>query len=113
MSHRPSAVRVFGKSLHVLAIGWALAVAWLWMAELRQHLQRHDVLPADFAAATLATGILATLALEALAIVFIRWTGAAGTPSVQRREWGHAFWWAVFPNALLLYAAYVMIFGVD
>ncbi len=113
MSHRPSAVRIFGKSLRVLAIGWALAVAWLWFAEMRQHIRRHEVLPPNYAAATLAAGTVATLALEALALAFMRWTGAADTHALQRREWIHAFWWALFPNAMLLYAAYVMIFGVD
>jgi hypothetical protein len=113
MSERPSALRVFGKSLRVLAIGWALAVTWLWTAEIRQHVRRHDILPPDYALATFATGTLAALVLEGLAVIWTRWTGPAETRSLQRREWHHAFWWALFPNAMLLYAAYVMIFGVD
>lgn len=113
MSHRTSHVRVFGKSLHLLAAGWFLAVGWLWMAELRIHVRRHDVLPPDYAAATLATGTISALVLEALAILVVRWTGAASTPLLQRREWHHAFWWSVFPNVLLLYTAYLLIFGVD
>lgn len=112
MSERPSALRVFGKSLRMLAVGWALTVGWLWIAELRQHVRRHDALPTDYALATLATGTVAGLVLEGLAAIWMRWTGTAGTEALQRREWQHAFWWAVFPNAMLLYAAYIMIFGV-
>ena len=33
----PSAVRVFGKSMHVLAAGWLLATGLLWFATLPQH----------------------------------------------------------------------------
>jgi hypothetical protein len=113
MNERPSSLRVFGKSLRVLALGWVTTIAWLWVAEIRQHVRRHDVVPADYALATLATGTLAALVLEGLALAWMRWTGAAGTPSLQRREWRQAFWWAVFPNLLLLYSAYVMIFGVE
>lgn len=113
MSDRPSAVRIFGKSLRMLALGWAVAVGCLWIAELGQHVRRHETLPADYAAVTLATGTVATLVLEALATFSMRWTGAAASRSLQRQEWRHAFWWALFPNALLFCAAYVMIFGVE
>ena len=42
---RTSAVRVFGKSMHTLAAGWILSVAWLWIAEIQQHLLREGVAP--------------------------------------------------------------------
>ena len=113
MSHRTSHLRIFAKSLHVLAAGWVLAVAWLWLAGLRQHVRRHDVLPEDLGMATLITGTVSAVLLEVLAILFVRWTGSATTPTVQRREWHHAFWWAAFPNLMLLYTVYILIFGVD
>jgi hypothetical protein len=113
MSHTPSSIRVFGKSLHVLAAGWTVSVAWLWLAELRQHVRRHDVLPPDYAVATLITGTVAALILEAVAVLFVRWTGGAASSTLERREWHHAFWWSAFPNVMLLYAVYLMVFGID
>jgi hypothetical protein len=111
MTHRHSHVRIFAKSLHVLAAGWTLAVAWLWMAGLRQYVRRHDELPDDYGMATLVTGTVSAVVLELLAIAFVRWTGTAATDAVRRREWHHAFWWAAFPNLLLLYTAYLLIYG--
>lgn len=110
---RHSHVRIFAKSLHVLAAGWVVAVTWLWMAGLRQYVRRHDVLPADFGMATVVTGTLGAIAIEALAILFVRWTGSAASEAIQRREWVHAFFWAAFPNVLLLYTVYILIFGID
>lgn len=112
MTHRPSHLRIFAKSLHVLAVGWVLAVAWLWMAGLRQHVRRHDVLPDDFGIGTLITGTVSAVVIEVLAILFVRWTGSAASAPIQRREWHHAFWWAAFPNLLILYTVYLLIFGV-
>lgn len=113
MNARHSHVRVFAKSVHVLAAGWVLAVAWLWMAELRQHVRRHEVLPPDYGMATLVTGTISAVALEVLAVLFVKWVGGAASAEIQRREWHHAFWWAAFPNLLLLYTAYLLIFGVN
>jgi hypothetical protein len=111
MSHSPSQVRVFGKSLHLLAAGWLFTVAWMWIAELRQHVRRHDVLPPDYAMATLVTGALWAVVLEVIAWLVVRWTGSAESAGLQRREWHHAFWWSFFPNVMLLYAAYLLIVG--
>lgn len=108
---RHSHVRIFAKSLHLLAVGWTLAVAWLWMAGLRQYVRRHDELPADYGMATLITGSVSAIVIELLALAFVRWAGAAATDAVQRREWHHAFWWAAFPNLLLLYTVYLLIYG--
>jgi hypothetical protein len=113
MSHNLSSMRVLGKSLHLLAAGWTMSVAWLWLAELRQHVRQHDVLPPDYAMATLITGGMAALILEVIAVGFVRWTGSAALPTIERREWHHAFWWSVFPNVMLLYAVYLMVFGID
>jgi hypothetical protein len=113
MNHALSSIRVLGKSLHLLAAGWTMSVGWLWLAELRQHVRRHDVLPADYAVWTIITGTVAALILEAIAILYVRWTGSAPLPAIERREWHHAFWWSVFPNGVLLYAVYLMVYGVD
>lgn len=113
MTHRHSHVRIFAKSLHVLAAGWMVAVVWLWMAGLRQHVRRHDMLPADYGLAILVTGTIGAILIEVLAVVFVRWTGSAGNGLIQRREWVHAFWWAAFPNVLLLYTVYILVFGID
>jgi hypothetical protein len=113
MSHQLSSLRVLGKSLHLLAAGWTLSVVWLWLAELRQHVRRHDALPADYAVATLIAGSMAALILEAIAVGLVRWTGSAELPAIERREWHHALWWSVFPNVMLLYAVYLMVFGID
>lgn len=113
MTERHSHVRVFGKSLHLLAAGWLLSVGWLWAAEIRQHIRRHDQVPPDFAMATLLTGTISAILLEMLAVLVVRWTGSASTPTLQRKEWHHAFWWSAFPNVMLLYTVYILIFGVD
>ena len=106
---RPSAVRVFGKSLHTLSAGWVVAVAWLWIAEVQQHLLRHGVAPPNYAAATMINGLLPAALLAVAAVVFNRWTGPAPDSTLQRREWWHAFWWSFVPNALLFVTVWVMI----
>jgi len=113
MSQRHSQIRTFVKSLHLLAVGWTVTVGWLWLAEVRQHVRRHDVPPPDYGMATLLTGTVAAIVLEMLALLCVRWTGSAATPELERREWLHAFCWSVFPNVMLLYTAYLLIFGVD
>jgi hypothetical protein len=105
----PSSVRVFGKSLHWLAAGWTVAIWWLWLASLNQSLQRRGVMPDYYGASILVAGLLSALAIEVVAIMFVRWTGRAPRPPLERREWRIAFWWSAVPNALLLLTVYVMI----
>jgi hypothetical protein len=42
-----------------------------------------------------------------------RWMTRAAGPApeagLERREWHHAFWWALVPNAMLLGTVYLMI----
>jgi hypothetical protein len=106
---QPSSVRIFGKSLHWLAAGWMASVGWLWVAGVRQHLLRQGAMPNDYGASLLVGGALSAIAIEAVAITVVRWTGHAPRPGLERREWQHAFWWSVVPNALLLATVYVMI----
>ena len=77
----PSSVRVFGKSLHWLAAGWTVAIWWLWLASLNQSLLRRGVMPDNYGASILVAGLLSALAIEAVAILFVRWTGRAPRPA--------------------------------
>lgn len=108
---QPSGVRIFGKSLHVLGVGWAISILWLWLAGVRQHVYRFGTVPDDFAVSLLVAAAIPALALSLLARAFGRMTGRAPTEAQEKREWEHAFWWSLFPNVCLLLAAYLMIFG--
>lgn len=107
--HKPSGVRVFAKSVHLLAAGWLVSVGWLWVAGLRQHLVRQGVFPDDFGMSTVLAGALSAVALEFAAVGLVRWTGRAPWRWLERREWHHAFWWSAIPNLLLLATVYLMI----
>lgn len=106
---RPSAVRVFGKSMHVLALGWMIAVVWLWVAGVQQHMLREGGMPADYGLPLLAFGAVIGMVLEAAALPVTRWTGRAPNQTLERREWRHAFWWSLVPNAMLWATVYLMI----
>jgi len=105
----PSGVRVFAKSLHWLAAGWFVAVVWLWVAMLRQHMLRRGGMPPDYALASLIQGFVSAAALEMLALWCVRATGKAPNRPLERREWHHAFWWSAFPNLMLIGTAYLLI----
>ena len=106
---RVSSVRVFGKSLHMLAAGWAASIGWLWVAAVNQQLQRTGTVPGDFGLSLVALGVLSGIVLEITALYVVKLTGAAPLRILQREEWRHAFWWSLVPNALLLAAAYLMV----
>jgi hypothetical protein len=109
MSERPpSAVRIFAKSVHWLAGGWALSVGWIWLAGMRQALVRQGSFPSDWGIATIVAGSLAALLIEGVAVWLIRLAGIAPHAALERREWHHAFWWSVVPNLLLIGTAYLM-----
>ena len=110
MSGQPptSAVRVFAKSLHWLAIGWAVSVGWIWLAGTRQILVRQGTWPSDFGMWTIIAGALSTIAIEVVARWLIRLTGPAPLSSLEQREWRQAFWWSAFPNLMLIGTAYLM-----
>jgi hypothetical protein len=107
----PSAVRVFGRSLYMLAGGWAASILWLWLVGLRQQVYRFGTTPDDFALSLLIAGAIPAIALAALARTFGKLTGVAPTAVQEKHEWRHAFWWALFPNLFLLATAYLLIFG--
>src|SRR5262245_46242210 len=104
-----SAIRVFVKSMHMLAAGWLLSIGWLWLAQLQQHVRREGVAPSDYGLPTVAGGVAPAALVALAAIVLERWTGQAPTRDLRRREWQHAFWWSIAPNILLLISVYVMI----
>jgi hypothetical protein len=114
---RPSGVRVLAKSLHLLAVCWLVCVCWLWVAQIQLHLRRFDALPEGYAVSTLIEGVIPAMAIEVMAIglakLISKVPGSADSmvpgPADSRREWGHAFWWTVVPNLLLLGTAYLMI----
>jgi hypothetical protein len=106
---RTSAVRVFGKSMHTLAAGWILSVAWLWVAEIQQHLLREGVAPPGYALNTLFLGLMPAAMIGLVGKAINRWAGPAPDDAMQRREWWHAIVWSVVPTALLLATVWVMI----
>ena len=107
----PSAVRVFGRSLYMLAAGWAASILWLWLVALRQHVVRFGTTPDDLAITLLVAGAIPAIALALLARSFGKFTGGAPSALQEKIEWRHAFWWALFPNVILLATAYLVIFG--
>jgi hypothetical protein len=105
----PSQIRVLGKSLYVLAVGWFGSVIWLWVAELQQYIYRHYEAPPYYSAATVAGAIVPALMIAFFGKVIKFLAGKAPTEPLERREWWHAFWWSLVPNALLLVTVWVMI----
>jgi hypothetical protein len=68
-SSRPSAVRVFHKSLHFLSGGWLASVWWLWLAQVEQSLRRFGTAPEGYAAATLLVGMIPVILVEICAML--------------------------------------------
>ena len=106
---RTSAVRVFGKSMHTFAAGWILSVAWLWIAEIQQHVLRQGVAPPGYALSTLVLGLIPAGIIALTGKVINRLVGPAPDEAMERREWWHAILWSVVPTALLLGTVWVMI----
>ena len=104
----PSSVRVFAKSLYVLAAGWLLSVAWLWTAGVRQSLARTGHWPAGYDVGTLGGGVIPAVLLVFMALGLRRVSGRAAAWA-ERQEWHHAFWWSLVPNLLLLATVWVLI----
>jgi hypothetical protein len=105
----PSGVRVLGKSMHVLAAGWLISVAWLWIATVQQHIARHGGPPDRYGFEILMGGLFPAAIIWLVGIVIERWAGRAPHKWLQRREWVHAFWWSLVPNALLLFTVWLML----
>jgi hypothetical protein len=107
--HAPSAVRVLGKSMYVLAAGWIVSIAWLWIATLQQHLVRQGIAPDNYALDTIGGGLFPALIMGLIGLGIDRWAGPAPHKWLHRREWVHAFWWSFVPNVLLFITVWIMI----
>ncbi len=109
-SSRPSAIRVFGKSMYVFAAGWLIAVAWLWGAGLYQQIYRHGTPPPNYAAGlAIIGGVIPSFFIFLCGKIIGRLAGRAPETRLERREWWHAFWWAFVPNAQLFATVWIMI----
>jgi hypothetical protein len=93
----------------MFAGGWIVSIAWFWVAQIQQHMLRHGVPPPNYAMTTIAEGLLPSAVIVLLGVAVDVWAGRAPTTDLARREWLHAFWWALAPNALLLFTVWVMI----
>ncbi|MGE0450648.1 MAG: hypothetical protein AB7Q29_13835 [Vicinamibacterales bacterium] len=105
----PSAVRVLGRSMYLIAAGWALSISWLWVEGIRQHLRRYDAVPPDYALGTIAGGVAPALLMAGVGWIIGRYAGRAPYRTLDRREWRHALWWSLLPNVLLLATVWLML----
>lgn len=103
----PSAVRVFGKSLRLIAVGWMVCIVGL-VAEQIRLAQRRDV-DANVGVDMFLMLVVPALVLEWGYAIVAKFGGAAPDPLHNRREWIHACWWALFPVVLLLFTLYLMV----
>jgi len=107
-----SNARIFAKSLHLLAAGWAIAVLWLCWAQIqRGHLFDAAINYHVDTAGTLIEGGIPALLIEVCACFTIALIGKAPAPALERREWWYAFIWSLFPNVMIFYTVYMMILG--
>lgn len=95
--------------MHTFAAGWIASVAWLWVAEIQQHLIREGVAPPGYALDTLVIGLIPASVIALVGLAINRWAGPAPDGASHRREWWHAVLWAVVPTLLLLITVWVMI----
>ena len=104
----PSAIRVFGKSMHVLGAGWFVSVMWL-CTELQQYIYRHYEAPPYFIRSAQSPARFSRAVCRILGKGDQILHGKAPSAPLERREWWHAFWWSAVPNILLLITVWVMI----
>jgi hypothetical protein len=95
--------------MHTFAIGWIASVAWLWIAEIQQHVLREGVAPPSYALSTLILGLIPAATMAMVGKAINRWAGPAPDLKMERREWWHAIWWSVVPTALMLATVWIMI----
>lgn len=106
---RPSGLRVLAKSLHLLALGWLVTVAWVWIAQIQLNLERFGTPPEAYAVRTLVEGVIPALLVEMMAFWMASLIARVKGSGDGRREWLHALWWTLVPNLLILGTAYLMI----
>jgi hypothetical protein len=108
-NERPSSLRVFAKSLHLLALGWLTGVVWLWIAQIQLSVQRYGIAPEGYGVRTLIEGLLPALLVELMGIGTDALIARAPESGDSRREWRHALLWTLFPNLFLLGMVYLII----
>ena len=106
---RPSAIRVLVKSLHLIAAGWLLSVAWLWLSQIQINVSRFGVPPEGYALSTLIEGIFPAALIELAALRLDDFVKKVSGTEDRWREWHHAFWWALVPNLLVFGTVYLLI----
>jgi hypothetical protein len=104
-----SHLRVFAKSLHWLAAGWACAVIWLCWSQIRRGLLFDPAI--NYHVDTLVVGGIPSIVIEVAALIGTSLTGAAPTRDVEWREWWYSFVWALFPNVMIIYTVYLIVIG--
>jgi hypothetical protein len=108
---RPSGIRVFAKSLHLLALGWMVGVVWLWLGQLQMNIQRLGAAPQGYGTRTLIEGLIPALLVELMAIGTDALIARVSGVGDRRREWLHAFMWTLGPMVFLLATVYLMLSG--
>jgi hypothetical protein len=103
----PSAVRVFGKSLRLIAVGWVLCIVGLVAEQIR--LAHRREIDANVGLDMFLMLVVPALLLEWGYAVVAKFSGSAPDPAHSRREWIHACWWALFPVVLLIFTLYLMV----
>jgi hypothetical protein len=104
-----SSVRIFLKSLHWMALGWAVAVVWLWYAQIQHDLLFSPVI--NHHTETLIAGGIPAAVIEACAFLGMAMAGRAPSRALEMREWAYSFVWASFPNLLVLYTVLLIVRG--
>ena len=99
------------KSFHWLAAGWTVGVVWLCISQIRSGWNLYPLDPTDYHLSTLIEGLAPALIVETMAFFGAAFSGAAPTPSIERREWVYAFVWALLPNIMVLYTVHLMVIG--
>jgi hypothetical protein len=96
----PSQVKVFVKSLHLLAVAWIATVVAVWMT-----LEPNRPFGADM----LVRAGLPVIAIESFAWWFDHWTSeVGGRMRAHMSEWGRALQWNIVPMIFLAVAAAAM-----
>jgi len=106
-----SGVRIFGKSLHWLAAGWLIALAWLWVAQIQRGWLLEPEAATNYHPDIIIAAVVPALLFEVIALVWAKLSGPAPAPHIGRREWLDAFLWSFFPNFMILYTVHLMILG--
>src|SRR5262245_17571955 len=102
--------RVFAKSLHLLALGWTIFMAYAAIAGLIATSSNAGSSTAAAIGATIGMGLLAfvwlipVVGMEIIALVANSSASRPADASIHKREWRRALAFTAVPNGLLLLA---------